>query len=402
MAPKPCTRRLRAFATRQLATAGLFLAGVCWLPYWWCSRPANSWLTDDAALQSRLANGVAHWMSADLDRAAFQTGSSQFDGEWLFGTYLMAGLGFGQSALRHPEFREPNILLMERCIDAIQSDAVRAFDRESWNTDPLATLDGPEDHAAYLGYLNLLLGFYRQVNPDSPYNPLNDRISTALARRIAASPSHLLETYPGETYPVDNCAVFASVALHAQLTGTDRAALFADWRESFRRHSIDPPSGLLVQAVDKTSGAPLDAPRGSGTTLGLYFLSFADPALSRELYEATHAQLFRRVFGFGGVREYPNHVPRGRGDIDSGPVIFGFGLSPTGFLIAGSRIHRDPAVFQALYATAHAWGAPLHHGERLNFVTGASLGDAILFAMLTAQPATPIDAPHATAPAPHP
>jgi hypothetical protein len=74
----------------------------------------------------------------------------------------------------------------------------------------------------------------------------------------------------------------------------------------------------------------------------------------------------------------------GRADIDSGPVVFGFGVSATGFAIGASRANDDRDAFAALYATAHLFGAPFDEAGARTFATGGPLGDAILFAMLTA------------------
>lgn len=111
-----------------------------------------------------------------------------------------------------------------------------------------------------------------------------------------------------------------------------------------------------------------------------------DMTLSEDLFAAVQKELAGKVCGFGLVREYPKSIRGQRGDIDSGAVIFGYGLSPTGFALGGARLHGDGGYFKNLYATAHAAGAPLQTKDRFNFVTGASLGDAILFAMLTAKP----------------
>ena len=108
-------------------------------------------------------------------------------------------------------------------------------------------------------------------------------------------------------------------------------------------------------------------------------------SLSRDLYDAARKHLFRKVFGFGGVREYATSVSGEHGDIDSGPVVLGFGMSPTGFLLSGARIHGDRDGFTSLVATAHVWGAPVKRKDSMNFLSGASLGDAILFAMFTAR-----------------
>lgn len=365
---------------RQVAASALFLVGMAWVPYAWQSRSAKQWFSGEAGLQAKLANRVEQWMHEGLDRDSFTTGSKQFDGEWLYGTYVMAAIGFGQMAVEHPENKTRYLALMEEAIGEVLSDRVREFDMERWKSDPLETLDTDEGHAAYLGYLNLAMGFHCQLDPNSKFSALNDRISAALRRRIEASPTLLLESYPYETYPVDNCAVIASVAMNT----TDD--LPKRWAARCRRNYIDPQSGLLFQAMDRRTGRPHDFPRGSGTTLGLYFLSFMDLSLSRDLYDAVKQELAGNLFGFGLVREYPRKVHGQQGDIDSGAVIFGYGLSPTGFALGGARLHGDANYFKHLYATANAAGAPLQTKDQFSFVTGASLGDAILFAMLSAQP----------------
>ena len=394
--------RVRARLTRTILSFVLFAAGVCYVPYLWCARQADEWYRGDEGVQQELAAGVADWVEKGLTRGSFNTGSSQFNGEWLFGTYLMAGLGFGQMALEHPERRPRNLALMGRCIERLLSPEVRAFDAETWRSDPLETLEGEPAHAAYLGYLNLLLSLHRLLDPGSAYAGLNDRITAALLRRIEQSPIQLIESYPGEVYPVDNCAAIGSIGLHARATGADRRAFLEKWSAFCRQRYVDPKTGLLYQCVWPAAtavsarggrmrglpppGSPADAPRGSGTALGLYFLSFADRGLSAELYRGVRSHLARSVCGFGGVREYPAGYRGERGDIDSGPVVCGFGLSATGFLIGGARMHGDRAYFRRLFATAYVWGAPFAEKGRLRFVTGGPLGDSILFAMLTACP----------------
>ena len=142
---------------------------------------------------------------------------------------------------------------------------------------------------------------------------------------------------------------------------------------------------MLIQAVDG-EGSAIDAPRGSGTALAVYFAAYVDPELSRSLYAALQAELGHRWFGpwgFGVVDEYPRgHV--GRGDIDSGPIVLGAGLSATGFALAGARLWDDNPGFRAIWATASLWGAPLDRGDAREWVVGGPLGNALLFAMITA------------------
>ena len=74
------------------------------------------------------------------------------------------------------------------------------------------------------------------------------------------------------------------------------------------------------------------------------------------------------------------------GDVDSGPVVFGLSSSGTAFALASARIHRNRALFQDLDSTLTLFAAPTDTGEGEHFLLGGPIGDALLFALLTAQP----------------
>lgn len=377
--------KLKVRLVRIALALVLFLIGVSYLPYMFCCRQAADWYAGDLSRQKLLANGVAKWVEGDLGLDDFYTGSEQFNGEWLFGTYTMAAMGYGQTALQHPELRESNIALMEQCFDKLMSEQVRRFDCRMWGSDPIESLDNINaHHAAFLGYFNLALSLHRMLVNDSKYAALNDKITAALAKRIKASRFGLLQSYPQEMYAVDNCAVIGSIALHDRATSENSGIVIRSWINNFKWHCVDSDSGLLIQASDFRTGKAIDQPRGSGTILGLYLISFADYKFAGELYAAARKQLAENVFGFGAVREYPRNAKGGLGDIDSGPVVFGYGLSATGFMLGGARLYEDDSYYSRLFATVYAWGAPYEKDGKLNFVSGASLGDAIMFAVLTA------------------
>lgn len=361
------------------------------VPYRWCARGFDAWLEEGGEQAVALARGVdALLLKGEIDQASFGTGSSLFDGEWLFGSYMMAATGYSQLALTRPDLAAWCEVRSRACIERLQRPEVRAFDAASWRgEDPLASLEGAHGHAAYLGYFNFALGLHRKAFGDSDAGivALNDRISAALVRRMDASPMGLLETYPGETYPVDNCYVAGSVGLHQAVTGTDHTGTIRRWVDTIRRRAIHVETGLLIQAVDAVTLEAYDEPRGSGTVLGLLAARYADEPLARELYGAVSHHLARRWLGFGAVREYPVGVA-GCGDIDSGPIVFGYGMSATGFCLGAARAADDAQFFRRLYATAHLCGVPVGQGDQLHFVSGGSLGNAIFFAMLTTPPFT--------------
>lgn len=397
-------------STRGLIALLAFVLGLGTIPHRVCERDAGAYFDGDVTRVDALATSVAKWTSEEIAPQSFATGSRRFDGEWLFGTYMMAAMGFGQVALASDDAarRAESITRMERCLDAMLSPAARVFDRDAWSMDALASVDEPpgastdRGHVAYLGYAGLALGLHRLVAGASRFDERHDAIASALSRRFAASRTGLVETYPSEVYPVDNTAALGALALHAKATRTAPSVGLVRGLEAIRTRGVHPVSGLLAQAVDANSAEPRDPGRGSGTALASYFLAYADPALSASLYRAVRRELFRTIIGFGAVLEHPASCDdcAGRVDVDSGPLMFGFGVSATGFTIGASRVNDDRDAFGSLYATAHLFGAPFDEGSTRTFATGGPLGDAILFAMITAPRSATLASPTAASRAP--
>jgi len=353
-------------------------------------RPTSNtgWFEGALKLQGALARGVYRTIQSPLSHHDYVTGAELFDREWHFATYMMAGMGFGQIGLEHPTWRNRSAQRMAYCIQQLLRPELRLFDKRRWQADPLTSLASDRGHVAYLGYLNLLLSFHRLVEPQTPYEELNDKVSTALIRRFSKSSTGLLETYPNEVYPVDNAAGIASVALRLRTKPNVKTAAFVQrWLAKFRHSTVEPNTGLLYQRVTAKTAHPIGPPRGSGTALAAYFLSFAAPRQSRELYDALVRELKGSLWGYSAVREYARNVVNGQADIDSGPIIFGYGMAATGFAISLARIHRDRDTYTGLVRTAYAFGRPRRNEDTMTFKTGGPVHDAIMLAMLTAQPA---------------
>jgi hypothetical protein len=373
---------------RWAIVAGLFLGTAFVVPSWWCGRDGQRWFVGDSAQVGKLAREVAATMERGVAAKEFTSDSSLFNHEWMFGTYQMGALGLLQVCLEHPELRSEFLPAAEHAIEKLLSKEVRAFDRKSWGEDALESLDGPNGHAAYLGYTNLVLALHRRVVAQSRYAELNDRISNALARRLRASAAGILYTYPNEAYPVDNASVLGSLLMHQKYFGGAHADATGAMLQRFQKTWSDQKSGLVYQAVDGRNGCAFDEPRASGTALAAYFISFGDMETARQLFGALRSKCAGSFLRFGFIREYLEGV-KGHGDIDSGPVIFGISPSATGFSLASARVSGDRRLFVRLYRLAHLTGAPIASGNRQQFITGGPLGNAIMLAMLTAQTASP-------------
>ncbi len=360
------------------------------LPRAWCGRDATRWLANDKSLVLAHARTVAAHVESGEKAEDLVAQGDLFKNEWRFGTCQMSALGLLQVCMQQPHHRAEFLPAAERAIDEMLSERMRAFDAVRWREDPLATLDGPQGHAAYLGYLNLALSLHRLVVPDSRFADLNDRVSAALARRLQASRHGILETYPLEAYPVDNAAVLSSLLLHARNTGADYSAVAPAGLARFSIAWLDPRSGLLFQSMNPRDGKPADAARASATALAAFLLSYGERAVSGALFAAVRDRCADSFWGFGYLNEHHiGSAAPGFGEIDSGPLIFGISPFATGFALGGARVFDDRRLFVSLYRTAHLVGTPVARDDRRVFVTAGPLGNAIMLAMLTARSEAP-------------
>jgi hypothetical protein len=249
----------------------------------------------------------------------------------------------------------------------------------------MAGLDGDHGHA-YLAYAALALGMARLVDPAFPPDlaKQHDALIAAYERRLLASGTGLIETYPGEAYPTDVAAVAGAIAVHARATHTSHDAVLRHWAEHVRTTQIDSASGLVIQRIDARTGAAHDSPRASGTGLAAYFAGFADREVAKLLAAGVLRQASVR-FGFGGIREYPEGHD-GPGDVDSGPVLLGISVSATGFALASARMFGYEDAFVAIYRTVDLFGLPMANGDRRRFALGGPIGNALLLALLTSGP----------------
>ena len=336
------------------------------------------WRSDPEA-ELALARSVSRRLLAHPDRLFYRTGNARFDGQSAIAIHQMAILGLAQLVLERPDTKGELLPAMRSGADRLVDPQTLTYAASVYGQHGVVGMKPGQGHA-YLGYVNLALGALRLVDPKTPHAKLHDRLSRELGTRLFESPTGMIETYPGETWPPDVAAVAGSVGLHARITGGDRGPLDA-WAARFAGCAIH-SSGYLVQRLKSGTCEPLDAPRGSGTAVAAYFLSFSHPELSRRLHDAL---LERSLLGFGGIREYAPGFS-GDGDVNAGPIVLGVSVGASGFAIGAARANGDEELGRELYRTAYLFGLPADRGDERTFAAGGMLGNALLLAMLTARP----------------
>ncbi|MFN8257116.1 MAG: hypothetical protein U0W24_15580 [Bacteroidales bacterium] len=350
----------------------------------------SGWFKNDKSTQVSYMSSIKSILHKQIDLTS--ENNIYGSGQWVFVNYAMAGYGFGQIAIAHPELKDSCLKEMKFCIEKLLSDKVKEFDVEAWGEDPIETLNGPNEHVAYLGYLNLLLGMHRMLDKNSEFARLNDTITHTLVKRFEKNNRFLLETYPGVIFPADNAPAIGSIGLYSKATGSDYKAFLKKWTTGFKELYIDKETKIPVQSIapvigpaeSKTDVNNFSIPRGSGAAACIYFLSFADKELAESIYNNLKKELKVTFGAFGAVKEYPAKYKNHKGDVDSGPVVLGMSISATGFVVSGAKVFNDYPFFKKLCSLVYLVGIPEQKSKSFRFKIAGNMGNAMMFAMLTA------------------
>lgn len=285
-----------------------------------------------------------------------------FDGEWRLTTLSMTSMAARHLAVTHPQTREERARQVSTWAAKITTEAVRAYDTRQWGNDALT---GQGAHVGYLGHAVLtldaacLLGGERDAE-------LHRRMVNILARHFEASPTGLVETYPGEIYVPDNVVGVAAIAQYDACTGEPRhAGLIARWLSKVKDQWMD--DGLLVFA-------PGQPARGSGAAWNSLYLPLIDESFAAEQSDRMWARFGDAALG-GWLRGVKEGV---EGDVDSGPLVMGVSPAATGFALGDATL-RDRPERRGLLRTAELAG--ISFGGR--YLLAPLVGDAMVLAART-------------------
>jgi hypothetical protein len=194
------------------------------------------------------------------------------------------------------------------------------------------------------------------------------RDSATLAAAFEASRSGVLEAHPGLTWPVDSLFALESLKLHDALYGT------AYFEKAWAKHArtLDATTGKsgLPASFVHLDGRAKDVPRGCALSWTAAVLPRLDPPRAAKLWKAYRGSFFSCAMVPCLVREYPPGIER-KADIDSGPIVGGYGVAATGFALAAARANGDTATALKLEATGELFGASVLDGRGKRYLGGS-------------------------------
>jgi hypothetical protein len=192
--------------------------------------------------------------------------------------------------------------------------------------------------------------------------------SATLAAAFAASQSGVLEAHPGLTWPVDSMFALESLLVHDSLYGTSYFP--PAWAKHAR--TLDRTTGKsgLPASFVHLDGRARDVPRGCALSWTLAVLPRLDAARAKKMWKTYRDTYFSCGAVPCLVREYPAGAER-KTDIDSGPIIGGYGMAATGFALAAARANGDDVTAFKLEATGELFGAAVLDGRGKRYLGGA-------------------------------
>ncbi|MBN1256377.1 MAG: hypothetical protein JXA52_01590 [Planctomycetes bacterium] len=233
---------------------------------------------------------------------------------------------------------------------------------------------------------------YRLLGDEKHLPLLRDQVES-LAAELAASPSGLLEDYPGECYPGDVLTAITCIQRADAVLGTDHTDFVKQARRGFAGVSLD-NMGLPPYASTARTGTPLFKSRGCGNSYVCLFAPELWPEEAKAWYQAYEKNFWQERWSAVGFREFCKDEPNSDWymDVDSGPVLAGHGIAACAFGAGAARMNGrfDHAYPLASEMLTTSWPLPdgTLAGPRIlsNAIHAPFLGEAAILWLLTCQP----------------
>jgi hypothetical protein len=222
--------------------------------------------------------------------------------------------------------------------------------------------------AFYNGWANYLLG--RKLTLES----INDRADAevVLFKTRCNQISQVIQkqTYPesyyGSAWPADAVVCVATLALHDRIFPPLYGNVIQNWVKEVKARFDQ--NGHIPHRVHHATGKSIEEARGSSLSLMLCFLPEIDQSLAKSQFKFYQQDFSKRFFGLYGIQEYLHED--NSGDVDSGPVIFGFGSSATIVGMRAMHINGEVTEAYALRSEIEAFGFPVKSDGRKKYLFG--------------------------------
>ena len=246
-------------------------------------------------------------------------------------------------------------LAVDLAAQVVASPDTAIWVRKKWGDDNYLT----RENVFYRMLLILGLSSFEQITGDKQYHKLITTQRLSFAAELSVAKHNMLDDYPGECYPSDVLWAVAALQRAAKQDGTNCNALAASLISNLDT-VLRAREGVPAFSIDSKTGGILQQGRGCGNSGILQFASELDPVVASRWYDAYARHFWKDTGWVVGFSEMPRATKSDFMDVDSGPVLFGFGSVASAFGIGAAKgVGRlDHAVPLTMEAIACSWPTP--------------------------------------------
>lgn len=238
-----------------------------------------------------------------------------------------------------------------------------------------------------------LLSYQNILNNKTYEHMLREQV-ISLAKELDTSPYGLLDDYPGQCYPIDIIAAIAVIKRADVVLKTDHSEFVKKAVRAFQDARLDPQTLLPAYNVDSKTGVAFSGARGIGLSFMLIWAPELWENVAVDWYAKYKRSYWQERYGIAGFREFSNNnkSPDWWMDVDSGPVIAGFGIASTAFGLGAAKANNhinDAWILSSeiIPLSWPLWDGTLLGARLLSNVTDAPyLGEMALLFLFTRQP----------------
>jgi hypothetical protein len=260
------------------------------------------------------------------------------EAEWPFMSFCYFAYACCNLAKNDPQIRDEALSEVRYVIEALQTPRLAGFVTPHFG-QPFGKKDFTPSVFVHGHFLNVVLR-YREVSGDEKYDELTHQVAAALIKSFSEDDQGILRSYKDMWWLTDNFVAMSALARYADVFSKDISGLKDKLVKSVKTHYLDEHTGLFSTYVQPKGHKVLQGPRGISVMYGLQFLADFDSKFAAAQYDLAKRYLIRTKLGYGAVREFPEGQ-EGSGDVDSGPVLLGFGPSASGFAIGAAARMRS-------------------------------------------------------------
>jgi hypothetical protein len=177
-----------------------------------------------------------------------------------------------------------------------------------------------------------------------------------------------LPSYENSVWPADNLVAMASIANYHLIVDAKYDSFLASWVKQIKSN-LDTRTRMIPHAVHYDSGEVLEGARGSSSSLMIRMMAEIDPDFAADQYRKFQAFFVNKTLDLPSVSEYPKGQT-GKGDVDSGPVVFGVGFAATIVSIGTHAALNNDGYSEAQYQTIDAFGFPFTTSASKQYLFG--------------------------------